>query len=90
MVFKGKKANIGLVASALLFIVIIGLLLNAFSPTINDLRIEQINEINLSGEENTLLLLFLYALMPLLWVIYVFLSAVLIFLSVNVARGSPL
>lgn len=88
--FLSKKGNIGGVASALFFIVIVGIFLVVFSPVINDFRVTAINDAEVIGGDNTLYLLALYALMPVLWLIYLFLSAVLIFLSVNIARGSPL
>lgn len=84
------KGNIGNVASGLFFIVIVGIFLFMFSPVIDEFRIDAINDAELSGGDNALYLLSLYALMPILWILYVFLSAVLIFLLVSVARGSPI
>ena len=86
----GKKGNVGTVASALFFIVIVGIFLYIFSPVINEFRVTAINDAELEGGDNALYLLALYSLMPVLWLIYVFLSAILIFLTVTVARGSPL
>ena len=88
--FNSKKANIGNVAGALFFIVIVGVFLYSFGPIIDDFRVTAINEAEQIGGDNTLYLLALYSLMPLLWLIYLFLSAVLIFLVVNTARGSPI
>lgn len=88
--FSSKKGQIGNVAAALFFIVIVGIFLNVFSQVIDDLRIEAINDATSEGGDNTLYLLVMYSLMPILWIIYLFLSAVLIFFSVQVARGSPL
>lgn len=90
LMFHSKKGNVGTVASALFFIVIVGIFLYIFGPVIDDFRVEAINEAESAGGDNTLYLLSLYALMPLLWIIYLFLSAILIFLTVNLARGSPL
>jgi len=88
--FPSKKGNIGNVASGLFFIVIVGIFLFLFSPVINEFRVDAINDAELASGDNTLYLLVLYALMPVLWLLYVFLSAILIFLTVSMARGSPI
>lgn len=87
---NSKKGQISVVASALFFILISGILLFLFSPTINDFRVAAINDATSATGDNTLYLLGLYAFMPILWVIYVFLSCILVFVAVSGARGSPI
>jgi uncharacterized membrane protein len=85
-----KGGQLHLLFSALFFITVTGIILFVFSPTINEFRLERINDTNNDDGSNTLLLLALYALMPGLWFFYVILSMILIILIVGASRGSPL
>jgi hypothetical protein len=88
--FSNSKGQISVFFYSLFFIVIVGLIMGAFSPIINDFRIELINDYSYDEKENALFLLVLYALMPTLWIIYIVLSAILLIVIVAQSRSSPI
>jgi hypothetical protein len=72
--YIGSKGQIGFgnVLIGVFFVLIVGILLSAFSGTINDFRLELIDEV----DENTGVLyeIMLYAMMPMIWFLYIFSS----------------
>lgn len=84
--FSNTKAQAGNVIIAVFLVLIVGTLLYSFSGVIDDLRIDRISE--LTGDENVLYEIFLYAMMPIVWFLYLFASIVWIALTSQANRGA--
>jgi ABC-type multidrug transport system permease subunit len=83
-----NKAQLGGAVYLLLVIVLTGVMLAVFAPTINDFRLERINEIdNYPDQANTFSKIFLYALMPLMWISYIILSVFVLFVGIRQLQG---
>jgi len=79
-----KKGQVSAVFSAFVVIILTGVMLTIFMPTIDDFRIEQIENL----EEGAILeKLLLFALKPLIWGMYIFLSIFAMVFTVNSAQG---
>ena len=79
-----KKGQAGNVMSVLLIVVLTGILLAVFQPTINDFRLENIENIdNYPDQYSALMKLFMYGLLPIMWIFYIFLSILIVFVTVN-------
>lgn len=79
-----NKGQLGGVIYLLLVIVLAGIILVVFSPTIDEFRVERINDIdNYENQNNTFMKIFLYALKPLMWIFYLFLSVIVLFLGIR-------
>ena len=79
-----KKAQAGSVLYVLLVIILTGVLLAVFQPTINDFRLQNIENIdNYPDQYSALMKLFMYGLLPIMWIFYIFLSVFVLFVSVN-------
>lgn len=85
MVYLNTKAQAGNVFIAFFLVIIVGLLLSATSPILNDFRVEAIN--NLDANSGALYEIVLYALMPIVWFLYLFASLVFIAVTANASRG---
>jgi hypothetical protein len=83
------KGQVGFVMTTIVLVILTGVLLKAFSPTIEEFRVERLSTIdNYPNENNDLTKILLYAFMPIMWSFYIFLSAIVIFISVRRAQGS--
>lgn len=83
-----KKAQLGGAVYLLLVIVLAGVMLSVFNSTINDFRLERINEIdNFPQQANTFSKIFLYALMPMIWISYILLSVFVLFIGIRQLQG---
>ena len=79
-----KKGQAGNVMSVLLIVVLTGILLAVFQPTINDFRLQNIENIdNYPDQYSALMKLFMYGLLPIMWIFYIFLSILIVFVTVN-------
>ena len=77
-----KKAQLGGIIYVLLVIVLAGFILAVFQPTINDFRLERVNELDMYPEQDNILIrILLYALNPILWIFYILLSVFVLFIS---------
>ena len=82
--FDFKKGQAGGVMYVIVVVMLTGIILAVFQPTLNNFRLEQIDRIdNYPDQYSALMKLAMYALIPLLWVFYLFLSVVILFVSVN-------
>jgi len=83
-----KKGQLSTVVYAIVVIILTGFLLAVFQPVVNEFRLERIADASeSSGQYNALQLFFLYSLIPIIWLVYIFLSLVVIFVSVNSSGG---
>ena len=79
-----KKGQAGNVMSVLLIVVLTGILLAVFQPTLNDFRLQNIENIdNYPDQYSALMKLFMYGLLPIMWIFYIFLSILIVFVTVN-------
>jgi len=79
--FDSKKGQAGGVMYVIVLVLLTGIILAVFSPTINTFRLEQIERIDSFPDQySALMKLGMYALMPLIWI---FLSVVILYVSVN-------
>ena len=77
-----KKAQLGGIIYVLLVIVLAGFILALFQPTINEFRVERVNELDMYPDQDNLLIrILLYALNPILWIFYIILSVFVLFIS---------
>lgn len=77
-----KKAQLGGIIYVLLVIVLAGFILALFQPTINEFRLERVNELDMYPDQDNLLIrILLYALNPILWIFYILLSVFVLFIS---------
>ena len=84
---KSKKAQISFVFYTIVVVILAGILLNVFSPTIDEYRIERISEIDNYPDQNPVFMkIFLYGLFPIMWALYLFLSVIA--LAIAVGRGA--
>jgi hypothetical protein len=72
-------------AVALLIVVVSGFILGIFNDTINDVRLERLND---TPTDRILERLFLYSLMPLLWFAYLFFSIFAVMYTANASGGT--
>jgi len=85
MKFSNSKAQAGNVLIAVFLVLLVGLILYSFSPVIDDLRQEAINDLN--SESNVLYEIFLYSMMPVVWFLYLFVSVVWIAITSQASGG---
>lgn len=79
-----KKGQLGGVLYLLALIVIAGILLATFQPTINEFRLDLINNIdNYPDQANTFSKIILYSLNPIIWIGYIFLSILMLFIGIR-------
>ena len=79
-----KKGQISFIIYALVVVIVTGYLLYVFSPTVNSLRSELLDDINTKNPTGQPLeKLILYSLMPLLWIGWILLSAVVLAITVR-------
>ena len=79
-----KKAQVDGVIYVMVLIVIVGILLFIFQPTIETFRLEAIESLDDHPEQyNVFSSIFLYSLKPLIWFFYIFLSVIVLFATVN-------
>lgn len=85
MIFDfNKKGQAGNAVYVMVVIILTGMILAVFQPTINTFRLEQIDRIDSYPDQySALMKLFMYALLPLLWIFYLFLSVLILFVTVN-------
>ena len=82
--FDSKKGQAGGVMYVIVLVLLTGIILAVFSSTINTFRLEQIERIDSFPDQySALMKLAMYALMPLIWIFYLFLSVVILYVSVN-------
>jgi len=85
-----KKGNVGFVFVVIFGIILSGFLLNVFSPTINEFRLDLIEDLNEStSEANILLKIIIYGIIPYMWFMYIFLSIFFLIYAVNIAARDP-
>lgn len=83
-----KAGQLGGAIYLLLVIVLTGVMLAVFSPTINEFRLERINDIdNYPDQANTFTKIFLYALNPMIWISYILLSVIVLFVGIKQLQG---
>jgi flagellar basal body-associated protein FliL len=83
-----KKGQISFILYIFIVVIIGGVMLYVFSPTINDLRKDTLNEYNTDFPNGKPLeKLVLYVLMPLLWIGWILLSGVLLAVAVRSSEG---
>jgi hypothetical protein len=83
-----KKGQLGGAVYLLLVIVMAGVMLSVFNSTINEFRLERINTIdNYPDQANTFTKIFLYALMPMIWISYILLSIFVLFIGIRQLQG---
>lgn len=85
MVFN-KKGQAGNVLIAIFLTLIVGIVLYSFSPIISDFRADLIS--NLDADANPLYEIALYALMPIVWFLYMFASFLFIAITGQASRGA--
>ena len=84
LIFDSKKGQAGNAVYVLVVVLLTGVLLAVFQPVINEFRLEQISEIdNYPDQYSALMKLAMYALLPLIWIFYLFLSVLIVFITVN-------
>jgi hypothetical protein len=85
---KHKKGQISFVFYTIVVVILAGILLNVFSPTINEYRLERISEIDNYPDQNPIFMkIFLYGLFPLMWALYLLLSVIALTFSVRGGAG---
>ena len=83
-----KKAQASFVLTALIIVVVMGVVLYTFSPAINDIRTDALQELNTNNPTGQPLeKIILTALMPLLWLIYIIFGGIALVVSVRQSQG---
>lgn len=85
MLFSSSRGQISSIFFVVVLIFTVGILLYTFSPTINDLRVSQIN--NFTDDTPILERFIFYALMPGIWLLWILLSLFAVVYTVESARG---
>jgi hypothetical protein len=83
-----KKGQVSFILYLMIVVIVSGIMLFVFSPTVNEFRtalLDQYNDDFPNGKP--LEKLILYALMPLLWIAWIIFSAVLLALGVRNSQG---
>jgi uncharacterized BrkB/YihY/UPF0761 family membrane protein len=85
-----KKGNVGFVFIVLFGIIISGFLLSVLSPTLNEFRVDLINDMAEHPDtSNILLKVIVYGLIPYVWFMYIILSIFFLIFAVNGAAQNP-
>lgn len=80
-----KKAQVSMPIFVLFAVLVTGYILSIFSPTINDVRVNQLAQ---TPDDEIIQKLILYILMPLMWTVYVILSIfAVIFATTSASPG---
>ncbi len=79
-----KRGQATFVLTTIIVVILAGFLLAVFQPTIEDVRINTLED---TSEDDTLLRLVLFSLNPIIWVGYVFFSVIAIAVSVQMSNG---
>lgn len=83
-----KKGQVSFILYLLIVVIVSGVLLYVFSPTINEFRSELLDKYNDEFPNGKPLeKLVLYSLMPLLWIGWIIFSAVLLAVGVRTSQG---
>lgn len=73
------------VAVAIFIVVVSGFVLSMFNDTINEVRLDRLQD---TPTDAVLQRLFLYTLMPILWFVYLLLSVLAVMYTANASQGS--
>jgi flagellar biosynthesis protein FlhB len=83
-----NKGQVAAVMGAIVIIIFTGILLNQLSPTINEFRVENLNNVDNHDNPNNNFMKFLwYAFMPILWGFWILLSIFAIYITTIRAGG---
>jgi hypothetical protein len=78
-----KKGNVPFLMSTLVVVVLVGLMLFVFHDPIDEFRVDLLNDS--ATQDDSLLLIVLYGLFPIMWFFYILLSIFAVKIAVDVA-----